>query len=326
MTQKRKFSLVSARNGISCAFSFPLFSSSQFSPDCRAAGSSKGGKYLSSPRVFRRLKEPSPFPIFRPPCCPCLIRTCQCVSCFSFSSCRLNRTRHADLLHISLGRSPRSATNAYFPSTRTIPREQNPFERLLLVLSFFSITLTPPLSLSISLSHAFSPLFSRHKDTFPSSTRLHPFRSLTFFHSETSLAMLVKTALAISLAALATAAPLSQQEVSSVPLVGPPSESVTDFCARTTFFQGRRQIDLSKRSDIVNVDVGTTIGKNSGANVGAVVAGNGDITAGAFLSRSSISWTLLKVCTLRENPDVDAKLGHLLGLDANVRASSDPRF
>ncbi|GAA5829133.1 hypothetical protein JCM3766R1_000987 [Sporobolomyces carnicolor] len=82
--------------------------------------------------------------------------------------------------------------------------------------------------------------------------------------------MLVKTALAISLAALATAAPLSQQE-------------------------GRRQIDLSKRSDIVNVDVGTTIGKNSGANVGAVVAGNGDITA-----------------------DVDAKLGHLLGLDANV--------
>ncbi|GAA5988309.1 hypothetical protein JCM5350_002851 [Sporobolomyces pararoseus] len=53
--------------------------------------------------------------------------------------------------------------------------------------------------------------------------------------------------------------------------------------------------ELSKRSDIVNTQIGTTIGKNSGANVGAVVAGNGDITA-----------------------DVDAKLGHLLGLNADV--------
>ncbi|GAA5881288.1 hypothetical protein JCM16303_000112, partial [Sporobolomyces ruberrimus] len=80
--------------------------------------------------------------------------------------------------------------------------------------------------------------------------------------------MLVQTAFAISLAALATAAPLQE---------------------------GRRSIDFSKKSDIVNTDISAALGKHSGADVSAVVSKTGDITA-----------------------DVDAKLGHLLGLDANV--------
>ncbi|GAA5909367.1 uncharacterized protein JCM6883_005855 [Sporobolomyces salmoneus] len=80
--------------------------------------------------------------------------------------------------------------------------------------------------------------------------------------------MLVKTAFTLSLAALATAAPLQRE---------------------------RRQIDLTKRGDIVNADVVANLGKHSGAAVQAVVSGAGDVTA-----------------------DVDAKLGHLLSLDTNL--------
>jgi len=49
------------------------------------------------------------------------------------------------------------------------------------------------------------------------------------------------------------------------------------------FFQTRRSIDFSKRSDIVNTDISATLGKHSGADVAAVVKGNGDITAGSYL-------------------------------------------
>jgi len=46
-----------------------------------------------------------------------------------------------------------------------------------------------------------------------------------------------------------------------------------------------------KRSDTVNTDISATLGKNSGADVAAVVKGNGDITAGSlfplFFSHSS---------------------------------------
>ncbi|GAA5960171.1 hypothetical protein JCM3765_002495 [Sporobolomyces pararoseus] len=146
--------------------------------------------------------------------------------------------------------------------------------------------------------------------------------------------MLVKTAFALSVAALATAAPLQES---------------------------RRSVDLAKRSDIVDTAVGTTIGKNSGAAVVATVSDSGDVDAEvaaklgnllgldtkASLGLSSLLKSLLTVHHKRDDivnsqtgvtvgknsgaaasvvvggnldtdVDVDAKLGHLLGLNADV--------
>ncbi|GAA6012846.1 hypothetical protein JCM11491_006198 [Sporobolomyces phaffii] len=145
--------------------------------------------------------------------------------------------------------------------------------------------------------------------------------------------MLVKTAFALSVAALATAAPLQES---------------------------RRSIDLSQR-DLVNTQVGATAGKNSGAYLGAVVGNSGDVDvatdvrlghllgldANASLGLGKLLKGLLGGLVKRDNivdtnvgaslgkhsganvaatvgstgdinADVDAKLGHLLGLDANV--------
>ncbi|GAA5909378.1 uncharacterized protein JCM6883_005859 [Sporobolomyces salmoneus] len=142
--------------------------------------------------------------------------------------------------------------------------------------------------------------------------------------------MLVKTAFALSVAALATAAPLQET---------------------------RRSINLSER-DLVDTAVGTTIGKNSGAAVIAKVSDSGDIdtataaklgqllgldaTASLGLGRllrgllhkrddivnTNVGATLGKNSGadasvvigdgLDTEVDVDAKLGHLLGLDTHV--------